>query len=77
MASENACRVLEIYSHFNSEPGQVLLACNFGTVCARRDWQMTDLQEGLEEANRLGWIEAATRGWRLTESGYREASKRT
>ncbi len=75
MPEDNAHKVLDIFSHFGSTAGDVLLSNNFVAVGARRRWRMTDLQEGIEEARRSGWIEGATRGWRLTEDGAREASR--
>lgn len=73
MPEDNAHKVLDIYAYFESKPGEVLLSDNFVAIGTRRHWLMNDLQAGIEQAERSGWIEAATRGWRLTENGYREA----
>ncbi|WP_158811405.1 hypothetical protein [Beijerinckia sp. L45] len=76
MAEDNVHKVLDIFSYFDSKAGEVLLATNFVAVGARRQWRMSDLQEGIEEASRIGWVEAAPQGgWRLTEDGFREAAQ--
>jgi len=75
VTDDNAHKVLDIFSYFESKPGDVLGSNNFVAVGTRRRWRMADLQEGLEEAHRIGWIATAERGWRLTENGFRESSK--
>ncbi len=68
-----AQRVLEIYSYFKSEPGDVLLANNLVAVGSRWGWKMDDLQGGVEAAMDRGWVERAQPGWRLTQIGYEAA----
>ncbi len=67
---ENAQKVLEVYNQFKSRPGHVLRANNFVAVGARRRWEMSDLQQGLELALENGWIREKNGGFELTESGF-------
>jgi hypothetical protein len=67
---ENAQKILEIYNQFKSRPGHVLRANNFVAVGARRRWEMSDLQQGLELALEKGWIKEKNGGFELTESGF-------
>ena len=74
MRDENGRKVLRIYSEFESEIGDILVSNNFIAVGRRRKWNMRDLQDGIEDAAKSGWIESAEPdpGWRLTAEGYRE-----
>jgi hypothetical protein len=69
---ENAQKVLEVFSHFRARPGHVLRANNFVTIGARRRWEMSDLQQGLEFAYSLGWIREKSNGIELTQEGFAE-----
>ena len=69
---ENGRKMLEIYHHFGSKPGHVLRVNNFVAVGARRRWEMSDLQQGLEFAIQHGWIREKSGGFELTESGFSE-----
>lgn len=69
--SENARAVLDIYAHFNSRAGQVLLANNFVAVAARRRIPISDVQMGIEYASGIGWIEKTSQGLMLTAEGER------
>ena len=69
---ENAHKILEIYRQFKSRPGHVLRVNNFVAVGARRRWEMSDLQQGLEFAIQHGWIGEKSGGFELTESGFSE-----
>jgi hypothetical protein len=53
---DNAHKVLEVFSHFRARPGRVLRVNNFVAVGARRRWEMSDLQQGLEFASEQGWV---------------------
>jgi hypothetical protein len=69
---ENVHKILEIYKQFGSRPGHVLRVNNFVAVGARRRWEMSDLQQGLNSAIERGWITEKTGGFELTESGFAE-----
>ena len=51
------------------------MANAFVAVGHRRHWPMSDLQSGLEEALRSGWVEEARNDWRLTIDGFEESAK--
>jgi hypothetical protein len=67
---ENAQKILEVFSHFRARPGHVLRANNFVAIGARRRWEMSDLQQGLEFASSLGWIREKNNGIELTQEGF-------
>ena len=67
---ENANTVLDIYAHFKSRPGSVLRANNFLAVAARRHIPTSYLQDGLDYAAEMNWIEETETGLRLTDHGY-------
>lgn len=69
---ENGQKILEIYSHFHSRPGHVLRVNNFVAVGARRRWEMSDLQQGLEFALQSGWVKEKNGGFELTKRGFEE-----
>lgn len=66
---ENGQTVLEIYHHFDSRAGHVLLANNFVAIAARRHIPISDVQMGIEYAVHAGWIQQTPRGLMLTEDG--------
>ena len=67
---DNAHKVLEVFSHFRARPGHILRVNNFVAVGARRRWEMSDLQQGLEFASEEGWIEEKNGGIELTRKGF-------
>ncbi len=68
---ENGHLVLGIYAHFDSRPGHALRANNFVAVAARRRIPIADVQDGLDYAAQMKWIEETENGsLRLTEGGY-------
>lgn len=68
---ENGNLVLAIYAHFHSQPGHVLRANNFVAVAARRRIPIADIQNGLEYAASMKWIEQTENGsLRLTPQGF-------
>ena len=75
MAHDNAHKILDVYAHFEKQPGEALVSNHFLGVGRLRRWRASDLQEGIEEAHRNGWVEKAHPGWRLTELGYAEFAK--
>ena len=74
-AKDNGELVLEIYAHFGSRPGQVLLANNFIAVAARRHIKISDLRDSIEDAVKAGWVEDGPNGsLRLTARGFEQMS---
>jgi hypothetical protein len=71
-SERNAQLVLNIFAHFKCRPGHVLLGNNFVAYAANNGHEMTDVGSGLQEAQKLGWIEEAQNGIRLTEAGFAE-----
>ena len=63
--------VLEVFEHFGTRPGEVLLPRNLMAVSSNRGWRNEDLTDGLQIADDRGWIEDSPNGTiRLTESGF-------
>ena len=71
--SDNAHKVLIVYDYFKVPAGHDLVSDHFLAIGGRQHWRTEDLQDGIAEANRHGWIEKGDRGWRLTREGYEEA----
>lgn len=71
--ADNAHKVLVVYDFFEVRPGEHLVSDHFLAIGRRQHWRSEDLQDGLTEANRRGWIEKGDKGWRLTGDGYDEA----
>ena len=74
MTESDVDKVLYVYNHFNTKPGDALISNHFIGVGRFRRWAATDLQRGIEEAHALGFVEKAKRGWGLTQAGYVKAS---
>ena len=75
MSESNVEKILIVYAHFKTQPGEALVSNHFLGIGKWRRWDANDLQAGIEEANRLGLVERATRGWALTQAGYEAAFK--
>jgi hypothetical protein len=70
-AEENGKLVLKIYAYFHGGPGHVLRANNFVTLAARRHIPVAEIQEGLDYALNVHWIEQTENGsLRLTDRGF-------
>ena len=69
---ENGKKILAIYDHFKSQPGRTLRTNNIVAVGARRRWEMTDLQQGLEYALEHGWVREKDGNFELTTSGFEQ-----
>ena len=70
---ENARRVLNIYKHFGTRPGEGLLTQNFLTVAANQGLSINDLLDGLRYGDEKGWVENGPNGFvLLTEAGFAE-----
>ena len=74
MPIDNAHKVLDIFARFKAEPGRTLISNHFLAVGERQRWTAMDLQAGIEEAHRRGWVEPG-RGWTLTQAGFDEMER--
>jgi hypothetical protein len=59
---EKARLVLNIFRHFDSEPGEPLSAGNLLSIAAMNGWQTTDVNEGFRHGVTLGWFEDGPNG---------------
>lgn len=75
MPVDNAHKVLTVYAYFKVRPGQNLVSSDFLAIGDRQRWDVADLQGGIDDARRQGWIERGERGWRLTTAGFEEAAR--
>ena len=73
MSEDNAHKILDVYAHFKTRPGEALISNHFLGVGKLRRWLASDLQNGIEEAQRHGWVEKAERGWALTDAGFQQS----
>jgi hypothetical protein len=72
---DNAHKILWIFEHFGSKPGEVLRVKNIVAVGNLQRWRMSDLQEGLDYALENHWVEQPRIGsFKLTEIGDQELS---
>ena len=70
---ENARRVLNIYKHFGTRPGEGLSTQNFLAVAVDQGLCNNDLLDGLRYGDEKGWFEDGPNGSvRLTEAGFAE-----
>ena len=72
----NVDKILIVYLHFKTKPGETLISNHFLGIGKYRRWDTNELQVGIEEAERLGLVTRAKRGgWTLSEAGYEAALK--
>ena len=74
MSQSNLDKILVVYLHFKTRPGEALVSDHFLGIGRLRRWDPNDLQAGIEEAERRGLVTRAKRGWMLTKSGYEAAA---
>lgn len=74
MSQSNLEKILIVYLHFRTKPGDALVSDHFLGIGRLRRWDANDLQAGIEEAERRGLVTRARRGWTLTESGHEAAA---
>ena len=74
MPVDDAHKILDIYASFKAEPGRTLISIHFLAVGERHRWTPHELQAGIEEAHRRGWVEPG-RGWTLTQAGFEEMER--
>ena len=72
---ECAHQVLWVFHHHGRKPGEILRRQSFGEAFDEPDWRARDLDDGLKQAIKAGWI-AQEGGWyRLTQAGFGEAAR--
>lgn len=68
---ENARIVLDIFGHFGTRPGEVIMPQNVMALMAKRGWRKDDIVAGFEIAAERGWVEDGPNGSiRLTQAGF-------
>ena len=68
---ENARRVLRIYQHFGTRPGEGLSTQNFVAVAEQQGLSNEDLLDGIRYGDENGWFEDGPTGSvRLTDAGF-------
>jgi len=69
--AEKARLVLDVFKHFDTEPGELLAAGNLLSIAAMNGWQTTDVAEGYAHGVSLGWFEDGPNGTvLLTPEGF-------
>ena len=70
---ESARKVLKIYEHLGTRPGEGLSTQNISVVAAKQGLSTNDLRDGLRYGDKQGWFEDGPNGSvRLTEAGFAE-----
>ena len=70
---ENARRVLKIYAHFGTRPGESLSTQNVLAIGDKQGLRTEHLFDGLRYGDKEGWFEDGPTGSvRLTEAGFAE-----
>ena len=70
---DNARKVLKIYEHFGTRPGEALSTQKFLAIAAQKGLRTEDLLDGLRYGDEQGWFEDGPTGSvRLTEAGLAE-----
>ena len=70
---ENARKVLNIYKHFGTRPGEGLLTQNFLSGAETQGLRNNDLLDGLRYGEENGWFEDGPNNFvLLTEAGFAE-----
>jgi hypothetical protein len=70
---DNARMVLQIYQSFKARSGHALVESAFVRAAVKRGLVLADIQDGLIEAQRRGWIERGqNNSFVLTDLGFAE-----
>jgi len=71
--AEKARLVLDIFRHFDTEPGEPLAAGNLLSIAAINGWLTSDVADGVKHGVALGWFEDGPNGVvMLTPVGFAE-----
>jgi hypothetical protein len=70
---EKARLVLDVFAHFDTEPGEPLAMGNLLSIAAMNGWTTTDIADGFRHGVALGWFEEGPNGTALlTPKGLAE-----
>lgn len=70
-SEELALEILSIFvNQYHCRPGGVLQPAVFYSTWPKLGYQMDDFNRGAEFAATNGWLEDASRGYRITEAGF-------
>lgn len=74
---ENARKVLDIFRHSGTRPGEILLSPSLISVAVERGWRPGDIDDGLQYGLKHSWFEFEEKEQRpfmifLTEDGFKE-----
>ena len=72
---ENARKVLDIFRHSGTRPGEMLPLPSLTSVAEKRGWRSGDIDDGLQYGLKHGWFkEKEQSGFMifLTEVGFKE-----
>ena len=70
---DNARKVLRIFKHFGTRPGEGIGSNNILAMAAKWHWRIADMQDGLQYGLDNGWFKNGQNGYTLlTETGYAE-----
>ncbi|NIZ10980.1 hypothetical protein [Pseudooceanicola sp. HF7] len=68
---DKAHMVLDVFKHFGTRSGEVIMPEHAMAIAMKRDWCREDLVDGLQIATLRGWIEdGPNQTIRLTEEGF-------
>ena len=70
---ENARKVLQIFEHFGTRPGEGIGSSSILAIAAEKNWRMADMEEGLQYGLDNDWFENGPNNYTLlTKSGFAE-----
>jgi len=61
---------LDLFEHFDRQPGQGLLANNITLIAAQKGWRIADIARGLEIGIEREFFESGSHSIKLTEAGF-------
>lgn len=68
---EKARIILDIFAHFGTRPGEVIMTRNVMALIMKYRWRNDDIVDGFKIAAGRGWVEDGPNGSiRLTEEGF-------
>ena len=70
---EKARKVLQIFEHFGTRPGEGIGSNNILAIAAKKNWRIADMTEGLQYGLDNDWFEnGQNNSTLLTKSGFAE-----
>lgn len=71
--AEKARLVLDVFAHFDTEPGEPMAAGNLLSIAAMNGWKTTDIADGYKHGVSLGWFADGPNGTvMITPAGFAE-----